>query len=565
VFYLGARVITASRLEPTSPLIVRIVKFMEASRDGRRHALAPAFSDFIATEPFATARTKVALSSSERGVLTVAAAAVAAKKPQRAVSVLETHIAGQGLRAHPRMFERLADVHLAAGSFERAEDALQRGLSAHPSSGRLHLGLADTFSRMSKWDAATEHWEQVPDDLRATASVWASIGLARAYRLTGNPREANAIARRAAASQPGNDQLEREIELCRPFYFEWSRCLVSADELPRDGSTPAGIVESMGFLVGGVDPLVGRVTSYDMESPEVCLCINGLTVASTLAADPSGPASGKAFSINCADSLEYLGDGDIIQVVTEGRPVTLPEFGAAAIVEAGLPSRFGALEGKLRQGYVFTKFGRLRPGHTDESKREMLDFYEEVSSLIERSTGLTVFPFYGTLLGAIRENDFIAHDVGGFDMVVVCEGAEPADVKAEFAEIRRLLLERSYHLKPDPWGVMVRRQREDNMLLDLSYGWFNAADEFNVSFGWRFAPVRGRERLTTHRVCRLADRVVSVPANAEEVLAQLYGPQWRVPDQGYPVQGNLKRDMSYLMTEAAVCVLRERHPMETDR
>ena len=231
--------------------------------------------------------------------------------------------------------------------------------------------------------------------------------------------------------------------------------------------------------------------------------------------------------------------------------MTLPEFGAAAIVDAGLPSRFGALEGKLRQGYVFTKFGRLRPGHTNESKREMLNFYEEVSTLIGSSTGLPVFPFYGTLLGAIRENDFIAHDVGGFDMVIVCEGAEPADVKAEFAEICRLLLERSYHLKPDPWGVMIRRRREDAMLLDLSYGWFNAADEFNVSFGWRFAPVHGRRRLTAHRVCRLADRVVSVPANAEEVLAQLYGPQWRVPDQGYPARGGLKRDLSYLMTEEA--------------
>ena len=42
LFRLGAKLITARRLEPTSPLIVRLVRFMEASRDGRRLALAPA-------------------------------------------------------------------------------------------------------------------------------------------------------------------------------------------------------------------------------------------------------------------------------------------------------------------------------------------------------------------------------------------------------------------------------------------------------------------------------------------------------------------------------------------
>jgi hypothetical protein len=35
-------------------------------------------------------------------------------------------------------------------------------------------------------------------------------------------------------------------------------------------------------------------------------------------------------------------------------------------------------------------------------------------------------------------------------------------------------------------------------------------------------------------VCRLAHRDVRVPGNAEALLEQLYGPQWRVPDQGIP-------------------------------
>jgi Tetratricopeptide repeat len=562
LFRLGARIITAIRLKPTSPLIVGIVRFMEASRAGRR--LAPAFSDFIATSPATAASDagKDGLSSRERGVLTIAAAAVAAKKPERAVSVLEAHLAGHGAPA--RMFERLADVHLDAGSFDLAEQVLQRGLAEHPSCGRLRLLLADASARLSKWDAAIRYWEQVPDDVLAAASVWASIGLARAYRLSGEGKRADRIARRAAAGHPRNEQLEREIELCRPFYFQCSRGLVSADEPSGALAEVVGVVDSIGFLAGGDDALTGRVTACDEEILEVRFCVNGLTLVSTIAAETDA-GKGKTFSINCSELLEYLGDGDVVRVLAGDGVLTLPELGTAARVKVGLPSRLNALEDMLRHGYVFTKFGRLRRGHTAASKRAMLDLYEEVSSLIENSTGLPVFPFYGTLLGAIRENDFIAHDVGGFDMVVVCEGIVPEEVKAEFSKVRQVLSDRGYHLKIDPCGVMIRRQHSDDMFLDLSYGWFNAADEFNVSFGWRYAPVCGRESFTSGRTCGLADRKVTVPANAEEVLHQLYGAQWRVPDQGFADREQLKRETSYLMLEGTTRIQYESQSAKDER
>jgi tetratricopeptide (TPR) repeat protein len=564
LFRLGARIITAIRLKPTSPLIVGIVRFMEASRAGRRLALAPAFSDFIAmrTARAACDAGQDGFSSDERGVLTVAAAAVAAKKPEHAINVLETYIAER--RAHVLMFERLADVHLDAGSFERAEQVLQRGLAEHPSCGRLRLLLADASARLSKWDAAIRHWEQVPDDVLATASVWASIGLARAYRLNGNGKRADQVARRAAAVHPWNEQLKREIELCRPFYFQWSRGLVSAGEPPGAPSNVVGVVDSIGFLAGDNGALTGRVTACDEELPEVRFCVNGLTLVSTIAAETDA-AKEKVFSINCAELLEYLGDGDVVRVVAGDGVLTLPDLGTAARVQVGLPSRLDVLEDMLRQGYVFTKFGRLRRGHTAASKRAMLDFYEEVSRLIESSTGLPVFPFYGTLLGAIRENDFIVHDVGGFDMVVVCEGMMPEEVRAEFSKVRQVLFDRGYHLKTNPCGVMIRRQQSDATFLDLSYGWFNAEDEFNVSFGWRYAPVCGRESFMADRTCGLADRKVTVPANAEEVLRQLYGAHWRVPDQGFADRQQLKRETSYLMLEGATRIQYESQSAKGER
>jgi hypothetical protein len=107
----------------------------------------------------------------------------------------------------------------------------------------------------------------------------------------------------------------------------------------------------------------------------------------------------------------------------------------------------------------------------------------------------------------------------------------------------------NYYLRLEPWGVEIRRRHDDRLLLDLCYGWFTAEEDFHVSFGWRFDAVRGRDRLTAHRLCQLAHSVLRVPGNAEDVLEQLYGPHWRVPDQGYDIGTALNRDPAYLLSE----------------
>ena len=290
----------------------------------------------------------------------------------------------------------------------------------------------------------------------------------------------------------------------------------------------------------------------DEQAPEVLLVVNQRTMAATRATHTSTSSPEKEFSINCADLQQYLGDGDIVQVVSNGISVCLPGLGSTAMVDCGEPSQFDLLQDRLDEGYVFTKDGRLRPGHDADSKRAVLDFFEEISILIETDTGRPVFPFYGNLLGAVREGDFIKHDVDGFDIMYLCRGNQPGDVKAEIEAICRLLLEKGYDLRIEPWSVMIRRSHSDAMFIDMNYGWFTPSDELNVSFGWRFEPAVGRAQFLATRSCRLADREVSVPGNAEEVLQQLYGCRWRVPDQGFESREQLERDDSYLLTPSEI-------------
>jgi len=394
------------------------------------------------------------------------------------------------------------------------------------------------------------HWEQVPENLQEATNIWTVIGVARAYRLAGNPLMANKLARRAARSHPDNELLREEIGLCRPYVIDWSHCLVAVD--PMESDRQAGEITSMGFLHGGTEPLTGWVDSPEKGDPEVLLLVNNRTMAATVAAEASNVSRAKAFSINCAELLQFLGDGDIVQVTSNGNAISLPGLGSAAMVNCGQTSRFDLLQNRLDKGYVFTKDGRLRPGHDTESKRAVLDLFEEVSSVIESGTGQPVFPFYGNLLGAVREGDFIAHDVDGFDVLYLCGSNQPGDVRGEIAKVCRLLIGRGYDLKIEPCSVMIRRNRSDAMFIDMNYGWFTPSDELNVSFGWRFEPVLGRARFVASRSCRLSDRIVQIPGNAEDVLQQLYGSRWRAPDQGFASRKNLKRDDAYLLKTSEI-------------
>lgn len=548
---MGARLITTRRLQPDSRLIAGIARFLESPVAKPYFALAPSFSDFVAAgADTAVKNDEPDLPTSDRRILIVAAAAIAAGEAARAVDVLKVHIGRDAPAAHPRIFERLAAAHLGSGHFDDAEDVLRKGVQSYPANGRLHRALAETLAGKSEWREAVEHWERVPDDLRKAASLWTRIGVARAYRQSGKPKEAHAVASQAAESQPDNPQLAEEIALCRPFLVDWPRSLVGLDDGPDRTGTSAGVVESMGFLEGSTEPLIGRLTSPVLQALDVSLRVNGCKVASTTVAGDSIPAEARVFAINCAALLEYLGDGDVIELLCDGSAVSLPGLGPAAMVYGGLPSRFQTLMDRLHEGWVFTKDGRLRPGHTESSKRATLDLYTQVADLLEARTSQQVYPFYGNLLGAIREGDFIAHDVDGFDLLYLCEASRPEAVKSEVDAVCRFLRDEGYNLKIRPWSVMIRKQPADSLFLDLNYGWFNAADEFNASFGWRFRPARGRERFVRRRNCRLADRVVAVPGNAEEVLEQLYGPGWRVLDQGFATRSCLVRDDAYRLASS---------------
>ena len=196
-----------------------------------------------------------------------------------------------------------------------------------------------------------------------------------------------------------------------------------------------------GFLTGGEAPLRGRFDSAAADSLEVQILVNDRPIATTVAATVEDGSLTRSFSVNCAELLRYVGDGDVVRIECNGDPIALGDGSkySSISLNCGHSSEVDLLFKKLDEGFVFCKNGCLRPRHDAASKRRQLDIFTRVERLVSNSTGQPVYPFYGNLLGAIRDSEFIHYDVGGFDALYLCESTEPDKVKREIMHLCDLL------------------------------------------------------------------------------------------------------------------------------
>lgn len=179
----------------------------------------------------------------------------------------------------------------------------------------------------------------------------------------------------------------------------------------------------------------------------------------------------------------------------------------------------------------------------NETKRQRiqangLQLLVVVQELLARE-GIACFADFGTLLGLVREGRLLSHDLDVDLGVIVHE-------EADFARIR-IALER--------FGMRLWREyRVDDRLVESSFrmlgvkvdlGYYEVDEraskvwllyrEPDRKYGPRerdvvemtYSPVR---EMTTISV-QGAD--IRIPANAEELLAEKYGPTWRVPDENW--------------------------------
>ena len=161
----------------------------------------------------------------------------------------------------------------------------------------------------------------------------------------------------------------------------------------------------------------------------------------------------------------------------------------------------------------------------------LLDSTEQVlSALLE--AGVDAFPAYGTLLGAIREQDFIGHD-SDVDLGYVSRHKHPLDVIRESYRLQRYLRERGYSIdRYSAAAFKVEVLEADGAVrgLDVFGGYFlNGRLYLMGEIGTPFE----EEWVFPLGTCTFAGRTLPAPARPEKLLEATYGPNWKVPDPAF--------------------------------
>jgi glycosyltransferase involved in cell wall biosynthesis len=447
---------------------------------------------------------------------------------------------------------RLEQAYRQSGRLDSAQLALERGRERFPESAELRMRVVELLALRGRWLECVDAWNSLSPHHMPAATQTTYNRLAWAHRELGNAEESVRVAETGLARWPGDPWLLGQLYKARAQTTDWSNALEPGATPAKDGLAH-GMVTKLGFLVGERGPVQGWA-STSSEGSKVHLMVNGAAVTSTGAAGCAGDRP--SFSFNCTELLEYLGDGDVISFEAGGRTLPIDRYGSSVVVRPGYPSRVDELWDKLSKGFVFENLGKLVEGNNPRSKKATLALYDEVRELIMDEEGYQLYPIYGNLLGAIRENDFISHDVGGFDTIYISSHKEATAVREEFASICRRLVDSDYTLKLKPWSAYVRPSRGSDSFIDLNYGWFTDQGELHISYGWRHQPVTDPVRLAFPREAPVGSHWVPVPGNAEEVLNQIYGPTWVTPDQGYVPEVEMRRDEDFLLTPAELEAIR---------
>ncbi|MBS4752642.1 methyltransferase domain-containing protein [Nocardioides sp. zg-ZUI104] len=174
---------------------------------------------------------------------------------------------------------------------------------------------------------------------------------------------------------------------------------------------------------------------------------------------------------------------------------------------------------------------RLFADRDPDQLRPLQDAIEIVAEALRRA-GLEPFVAYGTLLGAVRDGDFIGHDSDA-DLGYVSRFEYPVDVTAESFRVQRDLEAMGYRVQRySGLGLKVMVEEGDGTSrgLDVFGGFLRDGQLYLMGeVGHPFQ----REWIFPLGTAELAGRSVPVPAEPERLLEVMYGPGWRKPDPAF--------------------------------
>ncbi len=242
----------------------------------------------------------------------------------------------------------------------------------------------------------------------------------------------------------------------------------------------------------------------------------------------------RTFTFAISQLWEYAPKGTPLRVVTGSQ--VLPIHGHGMFLRA--PRSGGQTPQDLQKRF---DEGRLlgRTGLVQISKRldEEWQFavgslYESTRALLAEEFGYDLFITYGTLLGAVREGGFLAHD-NDYDASFVSSASTGPEAADELVKIAKVLIAKGYRVGAMAGGLHVVDPARPDHRIDIFHIYFDADGVLQHPFGYA-----GDTQITTAdwkgtREIEFVGRSALIPVCAEKLLATFYGDDWRLPKTAF--------------------------------
>lgn len=279
--------------------------------------------------------------------------------------------------------------------------------------------------------------------------------------------------------------------------------------------------------------IAGRVRAEQGRATRVTLAVNGQAVTATWALPIEGAASPRerAFFFTLSDIWKFVGPDDRLQLLVDGAALPLASGGDTRVPDASGRWSPDMLLDRLGKGFLFNKKGKLQLSKLRDLvwQAQILSGYDRLRHDIERVYGYTLFPAYGSMLGAVREAHFIGND-DDFDCAYISGLTDPAALRDEMKRIAVALVRLGYDVWLGVTCIHVEFAPGGKAAIDIFNAYFDADARLVFPFGTAGSVPYRRDDLTGWIKVPLADRQVVAPTDPEKLLAWIYGPGWRVPD-----------------------------------
>ena len=218
--------------------------------------------------------------------------------------------------------------------------------------------------------------------------------------------------------------------------------------------------------------------------------------------------------VRLVEGDDELWSGDVVLGSGEGRITFLDKQGLPVMID-----KWGLLQ-------------RPFSGRGREAVEQMVDVTERILEVMRDECGVEAWIAFGTLLGAAREGGVIGHD-SDIDLAYLSHRATPAEMVQELHGVARALRRDGLDVmdKSGSFITVVFRAPDGAQGSIDVYTCFHVGDLLYETATVRApVPASAIEPLTT---LEFEGRRLPAPADPDRMLAESYGPSWRVPDPSF--------------------------------